>query len=115
MDSIKLSKNRGAHCQIEAINVVIGGKWKVVIIDHLLQQDVLRFNTLYRQMRPITQKMLAQQLRELETDGIVERTVYPVVPPKVEYRLTALGKTLSPVVGSMRRWSAKHVIFPQEA
>jgi DNA-binding HxlR family transcriptional regulator len=82
---------------------VIGGRWKVLILYHLFD-GVKRFSELQRALPGVTQKMLTQQLRELEGDGIVSRTVYPQVPPKVEYAMTPLGKTLQPVVKAMCRW-----------
>jgi DNA-binding HxlR family transcriptional regulator len=82
---------------------VIGGRWKVLILYHLFG-GVKRFSELQRALPGVTQKMLTQQLRELEGDGIVSRTVYPQVPPKVEYAMTPLGKTLQPVVKAMCRW-----------
>jgi DNA-binding HxlR family transcriptional regulator len=86
---------------------VIGGKWKPVILYHL-SQGTLRFGELYKKISGVTQKMLTQQLREMEEDGLLERRVYPVVPPKVEYSLTAYGKTLGPILESMCQWGEKH-------
>jgi len=82
---------------------VISGRWKVPIV-WVLFKGTLRFSELRREMLPVTPKMLAQQLRELERDGIVLRRVYPQVPPKVEYSLTATGRTLRPVVEAMCKW-----------
>ncbi len=99
-------KRREAACPAEVTLAVIGGRWKVLILYHLFGA-VKRFSELERAVPQVTQKMLTQQLRELERDGIVGRTVYPQVPPKVEYRLTPLGETLKPVVAAMCRWGAK--------
>ncbi len=88
---------------------VLGGKWKPVIIYHLSRQT-LRFNKLYRHIPGITQKMLAQQLREMEDAGLVRRKIYPVVPPKVEYSLTEYGRTLDPLLTSMYDWGKKHKV-----
>jgi DNA-binding HxlR family transcriptional regulator len=99
-------KKRTTHCPAEITLAVIGGRWKVLILFQLFQ-GVKRFSELERALTGITQKMLTQQLREMERDGIVQRTVYPQVPPKVEYRLTPLGETLKPVVGAMCRWGLK--------
>ncbi len=85
----------------------IGGKWKTLIL-FLLADNVLRFNQLQKGISGITQKMLAQQLRELEHDGLVKRKVYPVVPPKVEYSITSYGKTLVPILTSMDMWGRNH-------
>lgn len=90
-------------CPAEVTLEVIGGRWKVPILWHLLQ-GTLRFSELRRALDGVTQKMLTQQLRELESQGIVTRRVYPQVPPKVEYSLTADGKSLKPVVEAMCKW-----------
>lgn len=86
---------------------VIGGKWKPLII-WLLRDKTMRFNELFRAVLGITQKMLTQQLRQMETDGLIERKIYPEVPPKVEYKLTPHGKSLDPVLQSMCDWGEKH-------
>ncbi len=86
---------------------VIGGKWKPEILWQLYAQT-LRFSELKRKVTGITQKMLTQELRELEENKIILRTVHPVIPPKVEYSLTDYGKTLSPVLRSMAEWGEKH-------
>jgi DNA-binding HxlR family transcriptional regulator len=96
-------KKRQTHCPAEITLVVIGGRWKVLILFQLFQ-GVKRFSELLRALEGVTQKMLTQQLREMEKDGIVRRTVYPQVPPKVEYSLTPLGETLKPIVGAMCKW-----------
>jgi DNA-binding HxlR family transcriptional regulator len=93
-------------CPAERALAVIGGRWKVPIIWHLFP-GCRRFSELRRDLPGITQKMLIQQLRELERDGIVLRRVYPQVPPKVEYSLTRTGKSLEPVVKAMCDWSGK--------
>ncbi len=86
---------------------ILSGMWKVPILWHL-QSGTKRFGELRREVGGITQKVLAQQLRELERDGIVNRRVYPVIPLKVEYSLTPLGKTLRPVVAVMCAWGTSH-------
>ena len=86
---------------------VLTGMWKVPIIWHLLS-STRRFGELRRDVGRVTQKVLAQQLRELEEDGIVSRKVYPVVPLKVEYSLTPLGRSLRPVVAVMCAWGTAH-------
>jgi DNA-binding HxlR family transcriptional regulator len=96
-------KKPATTCPAEVTLAVIGGRWKVPILYHLFG-TVKRFSELQRALPAVTQKMLTQQLRELERDGIVTRTVYPQVPPKVEYALTPLGRTLQPVVKAMCRW-----------
>jgi DNA-binding HxlR family transcriptional regulator len=91
------------RCPAEATLGVIGGRWKVPILWHLLV-GTRRFSELRRALGSVTQKMLAQQLRELERDGVVNRKIYAEVPPKVEYSLTARGRSLKPVVESMCKW-----------
>lgn len=92
-------------CAVEATLSVIGGVWKPVLLFHLLS-GTLRFNALCRLTPNATPRMVTLQLRELEADGIVRRTVYPEVPPKVEYALTPLGRSLEPVLLGMRAWGA---------
>lgn len=86
---------------------VIGGKWKPLIL-WLLNGRTLRFSELNREIGTITQKMLTQQLRELEKDGLVLRKVYAQIPPKVEYSLTEYGKTLDPILKLMCNWGDTH-------
>lgn len=85
----------------------IGGKWKPLIL-FLLSESTLRFGELQKGISGITQKMLTQQLRELEADKIIKRKVYPVVPPKVEYSITSYGRTLVPILSSMDEWGKNH-------
>src|SRR5688572_15015508 len=90
-------------CGVEATLSVIGGVWKPVLLFHLLHGK-LRFNALCRLTPGATPRMITLQLRELEADGVIDRTVYPEIPPKVEYALTDFGRTLQPVLLSMRSW-----------
>lgn len=92
----------------ETLNV-IGGKWKPLIL-YMIQKEALRTSAIHRGIEGITQKMLIQQLKELETDGIIIRKVFPVVPPHVEYSLTKYGKTLLPLLKLMQDWGDKHQI-----
>lgn len=85
---------------------MLEGRWKLVILFHLFGDKVLRFSELERAIPGISQKMLIQQLRQLETDGIVERTIYPQVPPKVEYGLTPWGQSLCPALDALLTWAA---------
>ncbi|MPQ74664.1 transcriptional regulator [Acetobacter senegalensis] len=97
-------------CAVEATLQLIDGKWKGVILYHLLQ-GTLRFNAIRKRLPNITQRMLTTQLRELERDGFVLRTVYPEVPPKVEYSLTTRGQTLEPVIMALKAWGDEHTTF----
>src|ERR1700732_3983731 len=99
-------KTRRTKCPAEITLAAIGGRWKGLILYHLFQ-GVKRFSQLQRSLKGISQKMLTQQLREMERDGIVQRTVYPQVPPKVEYRLTPRGQSLKPVVDAMCKWGVQ--------
>jgi DNA-binding HxlR family transcriptional regulator len=93
-------------CPIETALDAIGGMWKVIIVRELLR-GTRRYSELHRAVKHVTHKMLAQQLRELERDGLVIRKVYAQVPPKVEYSLTLLGRGLGPVLESMHRWGER--------
>lgn len=96
-------------CHLEVTLDLIGGKWKSLILWHLGQNDVMRFGALTRIHPLLTQKMLTQQLRELEADGLIARQVYAQVPPKVEYSLTPQGQGLRPVLDTMVRWGQDYV------
>lgn len=87
---------------------VIGGKWKLLILWHVKQKP-MRFNQLMREMDGITQKMLTQQLRELEEDGLISRKIFAEIPPHVEYSLTKYGKSLDTVLSEMCMWGEKHI------
>ena len=87
----------------------IGGKWKSVILFRLLSGP-LRFGELRRALCKITQRTLTQQLRELEADGLVSREVFAQVPPRVDYALTPLGRTLEPVLQSLMAWGRAHAL-----
>ncbi|HYC96758.1 helix-turn-helix domain-containing protein [Brevundimonas sp.] len=102
---------RDGECVVDAALDVIGGKWKGMIV-HQLLKGPLRFNTLRREVGDITQRMLTKQLRELEDDGLVSRTVYAEVPPRVEYRLTPGGAALGPVIAALRAWGEDHLRAP---
>jgi DNA-binding HxlR family transcriptional regulator len=84
---------------------VLEGRWKMMILAHLFGEEVMRFSDLQRAITGVSQKMLIQQLRALETDGVISRTVHPQVPPKVEYRLTELGRGLGPVFLALLDWA----------
>ncbi len=95
-------------CPVITTLSVIGGKWKPAILWEIQQHGVMRFGEIKRSIAGVTQKMLAQQLRELEEDGIITRKIYAEVPPRVEYDLTDYGCSLSPVLREMAEWGAKH-------
>jgi DNA-binding HxlR family transcriptional regulator len=94
-------------CPVEYTLDIIGGKWKGVLLYHLIE-GTKRFNEFRKLCPNITQRMLTLQLRELERDGIIHRKVYQQVPPKVEYSLTELGMTLVPIIRLMKEWGDKH-------
>ncbi len=87
---------------------VIGGKWKVLIVFHLSQNEVIRFGELRRKIPGVTQRILTNQLREMEADGLINRKVYPEVPPKVEYSLSDVGSELKSVYIEMKKWGDKN-------
>lgn len=91
------------HCPVEATLELIGGKYKALILWYLID-STLRFNEIGKLIPKATPKMLTQQLRELEKDRLIIRTVYPVVPPKVEYSLSEFGKSMIPVLEAMCKW-----------
>lgn len=93
------------NCPVSATIRLIGGKYKALLLWHLTGQT-LRFNQLHRLVPEATPKMLTQQLRELEEDGLILRTVYPVVPPHVDYSLTPLGESLFPILEAMYKWGS---------
>jgi DNA-binding HxlR family transcriptional regulator len=101
-------KTKTYNCPVEAAVDVFGGKWKSLIL-WWLQERTWRFAELRRQIPGITEKMLTQQLRELETDGIVDRRVYPTVPPKVEYSLTEYGRSLKRALREICDWGRNHM------
>ena len=107
---VKAGSIERANCPVERTLEVIGGRWKVLILRELFQ-GVKRFNELQRAVNGITQKMLTQQLREMESDGIVHREIYLQVPPKVEYSLTPLGESLKPIIDAMHEWGIKHINY----
>ncbi|MDE6150043.1 MAG: helix-turn-helix transcriptional regulator [Ruminococcus sp.] len=96
------------NCPVEATIALIGGKYKAVILWHLIENKK-RFSELKRLIPKVTEKMLAQQLRDLEKDGLIIRTVYPVVPPKVEYSLSDFGRSIVPVLDSMCNWGLEYL------
>lgn len=96
-------------CPIEHTVNLIGHKWKVLILRNLFNNGTQRFSDLNKGINGISQKMLTQQLRQLEADGIISRKIYPEVPPKVEYSLTVLGNSLKPILDEMNIWGIEHL------
>ena len=94
-------------CPLALAMDIIGGKWKMIIL-WVLRDGVLRFSEIKKILPGITQKMLTQQLRELEESGIVSRVVYPVVPPKVEYSVTVEGQKILPILNQLCDWSTEY-------
>ncbi len=102
------SKPLSLGCSSVKVTIdIIGGKWKPLIM-FLLADHTMRFSELQKNIEGITQKMLTSQLRELESDGLISRKIYPQVPPKVEYSLTQYGTTLMPVLKTMEAWGEVH-------
>ena len=97
------TKTELPECYVAVTVQVIGSKWKLLIIRNLLERP-WRFNELQRDLEGISQKVLTDSLRSMEEDGIVVRTVFPEVPPHVEYSLSSLGETLRPILDDMERW-----------
>jgi DNA-binding HxlR family transcriptional regulator len=102
-------KENPEQCQYVAALDTIVGKWKPAIIHYLLNSQVLRFNELRRLMPDITQRMLTLHLRELESQDIIQRVIFPQIPPKVEYSITEYGKSLRSIMNSMQLWGAAHL------
>lgn len=105
---IKRSYDCAAGCPVEATLDVMSGKWKGVILYHLLD-GTLRFGELQRRLSGITQRMLTKQLRELEDSDLLVRTVYPEVPPRVEYRLSVEGRSLEPILRALEAWGERRL------
>lgn len=102
-------------CPVEATLQLIDGKWKGVVLFHLFENTTLRFNEIRRLLPNVTQRMLTNQLRELEADGLIVRKLYPEVPPKVEYSLSPRGRTLEPVIMALKAWGDTHVALTPAA
>ncbi len=96
-------------CRVEDALGILVGKWKPIILLHLLKNGTQRFSDLKRSIPGITQKMLTNQLRELENEDIIQRVVYPQVPPKVEYSITEYGRSLEPILHAMHEWGTNHI------
>lgn len=97
-------------CPVEFTVNMIGGKYKLVILYQLATHEVRRFNELRRELPNITPRTLTRQLRELESDGLINRQVYPEIPPKVEYSLSETGKSLNSILLQIENWGLKHIV-----
>lgn len=113
---MKVSKSKASelsskafNCPVEATLDVIGGKWKVVILFHLSRGGTHRFAEMRRKIPAVSERMLTQQLRQLQEDGIIHREIYREIPPRVEYSLTDYGKTLRPICDVMCEWGTRHL------
>ena len=103
------SKKCSYECPFEYALDIISGKWRGLVIFYLGREEVLRYSEIRKILPKITQKMLTQTLRFLEAEGIIDRKVYPVVPPKVEYKLTEKGKSLLPILDSLQEWGRENL------
>ena len=104
----RVQKNKVYSCPVEVTIGVIGGKWKSVILYHLIKGRVIRFGEFRRLLPKVTAQMLTAQLRELEADGVIHRKIYTQVPPKVEYSLTPFGESLAPIIRAMTSWGESY-------
>jgi DNA-binding HxlR family transcriptional regulator len=103
------------HCPVRNVIDRIGDKWSVLVLMVLEEANVLRFNEIWGSIQTISQKMLTVTLKTLEADGLVKRTVYPQIPPKVEYELTARGKTLLPHLHALVGWANENMVKIKES
>jgi DNA-binding HxlR family transcriptional regulator len=110
----KLSSATLSNCPVTATMSVIGGKWKILIIFSICN-NINRFGKMSMLLKDISKQMLTSQLRELENDGIIERVIYPEIPPRVEYFLTEKGKSLLPVIELMKVWGNSYVLNQDQA
>jgi DNA-binding HxlR family transcriptional regulator len=102
-----MMENELEKCAITTTLHALGGKWKIIVLWHLVEKT-RRFSEIQHLVQGVTHKMLAQQLRELQAEGLIQRKVYAEVPPRVEYSLTAYGRTLIPILNAMAEWGREH-------
>lgn len=102
-----IKKEEMPECPVETTISLIGGKWKLLIMRNLLSRS-WRFNELKKDLKGISQNVLTYNLRSMEKDGIIIRKIYPEIPPKVEYGLTKLGKSMKPIIKSMEKWGIEY-------
>lgn len=105
----KVTTENVLNCPVTATMEVIGGKWKILIL-YLIFNDINRFGKMSMVLKDISKQMLTTQLRELENDGIIERKIYPEIPPRVEYFVTDKGRSLRPIIELMRDWGNTHLL-----
>lgn len=105
--AVKMADQGQQSCPVTACLAVIGGKWKPILL-FCIANGVDRFGAMQRSVPDITKQMLTKQLRELEADGLITRTVFPVVPPRVDYALSDKGRSMLPVIDAMRDWGTVH-------
>ena len=108
-----LTKEEMPACPVATTVQLIGSKWKLLIMRNLLARP-WRFNELRKDLRGISQKVLTDSLRSMEEDGIITRTVYPEVPPRVEYALSELGESMRPIMDAMEQWGAGYKVMAGE-
>jgi len=104
----KIKSDFATDCAVTATMEVIGGKWKLLVI-YLISNEINRFGKMSMILRDVSKQMLTTQLRELERDGIIERVIYPEIPPRVEYFLTEKGKALLPLAQMMKAWGKEYL------
>lgn len=109
----KINYENIERCPVTATMDIIGGKWKILIM-YVISNGINRFGKMSIMLRGISKQMLTSQLRELERDGIIERKIYPEIPPRVEYFLTPLGKSLLPVISVMKDWGVEYIKKQEE-
>ncbi|MFB5190188.1 winged helix-turn-helix transcriptional regulator [Alicyclobacillus fastidiosus] len=97
------------RCLVNSTLDIISGKWKMMILFQLMPESTLRFNELKKRIPGITQRVLTKQLRELEQEDIIERRIYPEIPPRVEYSVTEYGRTLQPILTLLHEWGEAHL------
>lgn len=107
-------KKKKFHCPVEISMDILSGKWKCLMLWHL-NDGKKRYKELERLVPGVSQKMLTQQLKEMESDGLVLRTVYPEVPPRVEYSLTELGQTTFPILEMMHSWAVEQLGIKEQS
>lgn len=102
-------KGTGGNCPVRNILDRFGDKWSILILSILGHEEKLRFNELGKAIPDISQKMLTVTLRTLESDGLVKRTIFPEVPPRVEYEITAMGESLLPHIQNLTKWAVENM------